>query len=169
MMKLTFPALLSVMLISCYSLSTREKEPVQETTPIEVDTAYVRTGFYHLTEGNDGIRKKSESDGKVYSLAKTPFASVDNISHTEIKFDKVEDKVYPNLCIQFDEKGTKDFAEGGSYPLHTKLAAVVAGKLIYVVEIRPESKITGGKVCMIILGISGQELAAMKRAVDKKR
>jgi hypothetical protein len=169
MMKLIFPALLSVILISCYSSSTKEKEPVQETTPKEVDTAYLRTGFYYLTEANDGIRKKSESDGEVYTLAKTPFASVDNISHTEIKMNKIEDKVYPNFCVQFDEKGTKDFAEGSGNPLHTQIAAVIAGKLVYVVDNRPESKITTGNVCLIMVGISGLELEAMKRAVDKKR
>jgi hypothetical protein len=175
-MKVTFPVLISVMFFSCTTRpSTREKDPtpIHATTSKIVDTNYVRTGFYYLTEGGDGIRKKCEADGEVYSLAKIPFVSVDNVSESEIKMEKIKDKVYPNLCLQFDEKGTTDLEEGSGNPLHPQIAVVIAGKLIYLVENRPGSKTTTGKVCIMIegsgMGVSGLELEAMKRAVDNKR
>ena len=175
-MKLNSLVLLSVMFFSCTSHpSTKEKNPnpIHSSTSIKIDTTYLRTGFYYLAAGSDGIGKKCEGDDQVYSLAKIPFVSVDNVSQCNIKMEKIENKVYPNLCLQFDKKGTTDLKEGTGNPLHPQIAVVIAGKLIYVVQNRPESNITTGNVCIIIMGsgigVSGLELEAMKRAVDNKR
>jgi preprotein translocase subunit SecD len=148
--------------------------PIDQHTQLsEIDTTYLRTGFYYLADGEDGIVKKCESDEKIYTLSKTPFASVDDVSDTELKWEKIEGKTYPELCLHFNEKGKQALAEGTGNPLHPQIAAVIAGKLLYVVDNRPESKTTGGTMCVYIIGsgvgISGLEVEAMKRAVDEKR
>ena len=175
MIKAVIPVLLSVIFFSCTHQSpVRERTSVHHTTLKEIDTTYLRTGFYYLEDGNDGIVKKCEYNGETYSLAKIPFASVDDVSHTELKWEKIEDKTYPNLCLYFNEKGKKELADGTGNPLHPQIAAIIAGKLLYVIENTPESKVTNGTMCLYIIigsgiGISTVELEAMKRAVDEKR
>lgn len=169
MKKSALAILLSVMFASC----KQKNVPVQDSAIKEIDTTYLRTGFYYLADGDDGIVKQCEYSKEIYTLSKTPFASVDDVVRTELKWEKLEDKTYPNLCLYFNEKGKQDLAEGTGNPLHPRIAAVVAGKLLYVVSNSAASKVTNGVVCMYVIvpgvGISTLELEAMKKAVDEKR
>lgn len=126
---------------------------------------YMRTGFYYLATA-DGIRMRQEGTHKIYLLSRTPFASVDNISRTELKKTKLKDVVYTDLCIKFDEKGTRDLEEGSGNIAHPKIAVVLANKLFYVVD--NTSKMKTGAACISLIGYSDQEMAAIKEDVDQK-
>lgn len=133
----------------------------------KIDTNYVYTGYYFLTEEQDGIKMKKENSDEIYSIAKVPFASVSNIAKVELEQTKSDGKMYSNLCMTFDAKGTKDLEEGTGNPLHPQLAIVIANKLLYVVDNNVNSKI--GIMCVTLVGYSAKEIQTMLQAVVDKR
>jgi hypothetical protein len=165
--------LTSTFFISCSDNSASKKSIQSENNVTslpasqQVDTTYMPTGFYFLTdEKNDGIRMKDESSGDYYSLAKAPFASVTNIKQTELKTTKLEQGDYTELCMTFDNKGTKDLGDGTGNSLHSKIAVVIVGKLLYVVD--NTTKIKTGVMCVGLVGYSKEQMTEIKKAVDQK-
>lgn len=126
----------------------------------------MHTGFYFLTDKQDAIQMRKENSNDVYSLSKTPFASVINIKQTELKTRKLQQGDYTELCMTFDTKGTRDLKEGTGNISHPKIAIVIAGKLLYVVD--NTSKIKTGVMCIGLVGYSNEEMGAIKQAVDQK-
>lgn len=160
-------------LISCSDNSASKKNPQSENSVTslsasqQVDTTYMPTGFYFLTdEKNDGVRMKEESSSEYYSLAKVPFASVTNIKQTELITTKLEQGNYTELCMTFDDKGTKDLENGTGNSLHSKIAVVIVGKLLYVVD--NTTKIKTGVMCVGLVGYSKEQMTEIKKAVDQK-
>jgi hypothetical protein len=160
-------------LMSCSDNSAKQEKiiPQNKTSSIpdnqEVDTTHVHTGFYFLTdEEMDGIKMKKEGSNEFYSLAKIPFASVINIKQTELQTTKLEDGDYTEICLTFDNKGTKDLEEGTGNILHPKIAIVIAGKLLYVVD--NNAKIKTGVMCIGLVGYSKDEMARIKTSIDHK-
>ena len=133
----------------------------------QVDTTYMYTGFYFLAdEGINGVKMKVESSNEFYSLAKEPFASVTNIKQSELKTTKLEQGDYTELCLTFDSKGTKDLEEGTGNTSHPKIAVVIAGKLLYVVD--NTTKIKTGIMCIGLVGYTTEDMTRIKIAVDQK-
>jgi hypothetical protein len=122
------------------------------------DTVYMRTGFYYLA--NDGVKMYKGNDS--FIIARSPFASVDNVAKVEVK--KQEGST--GLCLTFDAKGTKDIAEGSGDRLHPKMAVVIANKLLYVVD--NSVNITTGVMCVLLDGYSQQEIETMQEAIKKR-
>ncbi|MGF2412294.1 MAG: hypothetical protein ACQUYJ_08210 [Ferruginibacter sp.] len=96
---------------------------------------------------------KKENSDEIYSIAKVPFASVNNIAKVELEQTKSDGEMYSNLCMTFDTKGTKDLEEGTANPLHPQLAIVIANKLLYVVDNNVNSKI--GIMCVTLCWLFG--------------
>ncbi len=159
--------------ISCENNSSKKKSRFSanhSTDALEnrkTDTLYMCTGYYFLAEGQDGIKMKKENSTEIYSIAKVPFASVNNIVKAELEQIKVKGEIYNDLCMTFDPKGTKDLEEGTKNPLHPQIAIVIANKLLYVVDNNVKSEI--GIMCVSLVGYSEQEMQTMRQAVvDKK-
>lgn len=174
MSKVTFliPFLFLASFVSCLNHSPGKESKHAEdsafasSTAEQSDPTYMLTGFYFLTDGKDGIRKKQEASDKVYSLSPTPFASVRNIVQTRLETTKLSSGDYTELCLIFDAKGTRGLEEGTGDELHPKIAAVIAGRLLYVVD--NTHKIKTGVMCVGLVGYSEEEMSAMKQAVDRK-
>ncbi|MFC0515988.1 hypothetical protein ACFFGT_17330 [Mucilaginibacter angelicae] len=132
-----------------------------------VDTTYMPTGFYFLAEKGNGISMREEKSDEIYTISPLPFASVKNIS--KVKFEKVQlqEGGYTNLCMTFDDTGTKDLAKGTGNPLYPKIAVIIANKLLYVVENR--TSIKTGIMCVALLGYSEKEMDEMRNSIDIKR
>ena len=144
------------------------KDTTSRTSIIQVDTAYVPTGFYFVTdERNDAITMYKENSGKYYLLIKTPFVSVTNIKKAELRAVTYEEKNHTDLCLICDAKGTRDLEEGTGNPLYPKIAVVIAGELLYVVE--NTYKLTNGSVCIGVNDYSEEKRATFKNAVNQKR
>jgi hypothetical protein len=88
------------------------------STTKQIDTTYVPTGFYFLAEGANTVKMKEENSNRIYSISKTPFASVDNIKQTKLHTTKLDSGNYTELCMAFDDKGTKDLEEGTGNNAH---------------------------------------------------
>jgi len=131
------------------------------------DTTYSPTGFYFLVPESKGINKRVEKSETVYTIAPSPFASVKNISKVKLETIHLKDRDDAELCLTFDDQGTRDLEEGTGNPMHPKIAVVVANRLLYVVENR--SKIKTGIMCIALIGYSGQEMEAMRHTVENKR
>jgi hypothetical protein len=127
----------------------------------------MRTGFYFVTDKEDGIEKKIERSNEVYKIEKKPFASVQNVSSTELKEIKVKDGIYTELCMTFDEKGSKDIRLGTGNIDHPKLAVIIDNKLLYVVD--NTTQIKTGVMCVGLVDYSKEEINAAKQAVDEKK
>ncbi|MRG44099.1 hypothetical protein GFS24_03190 [Chitinophaga sp. SYP-B3965] len=135
-------------------------------SPKPVDTSYMRTGFYFLADPQDGVKMQRKNSTETFYIAKTPFASVDNIHKTKLEEDNFEGKPYFSLRMEFDAKGTEDLKAGTGHPLHPKLALVLANKLLYVVD--NASSIKTGIFTIVLDGYSEQEAKTVRRAVEEK-
>jgi len=176
MSKMTFlfsPLLSVASFISCSDNSASTKNNETQTTVSglsaseKVDTTYMPTGFYFLTGGeNKGVKMKQEGSNVIYSLSKVPFASVNNIRQTKLQTTKLEQGDYTELCMTFDTKGRSDLKEGTGNSLQPKIAVVITGKLLYVVD--NSTKIKTGVMCVGLVGYSDEEMNEIKKAVDEK-
>jgi len=131
------------------------------------DTIYMPTGFYFLAPEGKGINKRVEKSETVYTIAPSPFTAVKNISKVKLRTTHFKDKDDAELCLTFDDQGTKDIEEGTGNSMHLKVAVVIANKLLYVVE--NTSKIKTGIMCIALIGYSEQEMEAMRHSVENKR
>jgi len=171
-LKVLFPIAFLAVFTACTNHTTN-KESKQKTVHASdsaittlSDTIHLRTGLYYLTEGNDGVLIKKDAPNEIYSLSKEPFASVDNISNTRLVTQTPDSGPYTELCMTFDAKGKEDLEEGTGNGLHPRIAFVLDGKLLYVVD--NISKIRTGIMCVELVGYSDEAMAAMKKAVDQK-
>ncbi len=131
------------------------------------DSTYMRTGFYFLADSGKGVSMHKDKSGETYTIDPIPFASVDNISKAELDKNHLNKGDYTELCLTFDKKGTVDLAEGTGNPLHPKIAAIVANRLLFVVDNR--TSIKTGVMCVGLVGYSEQDMQEMRIAVDHKK
>lgn len=161
--------------ISCTNDAIRNKQvqineypqPPYSTDTSKLTKEYVATGYYLLTDNLDGIKMRKAQSDQVYSVAKKPFVSVDNILHCSLQIDTIEDAIEGSINMGFDEKGTQNFKDITGNPLHPYIAVVVANRLLYVVE--NQQKITTGKTRILIDGYSKEEMQAMVDEIKKKK
>lgn len=136
-----------------------------DTTKITKE--YMATGYYLLADDLDGVKMRKEQSNEVYSIAKKPFVSVNNIMHCNIQFDSTEIGIEGILNMEFDEKGTQRFKDITGNPLYPYIAVVVANRLLYVVDV--QAKISTGKSRVLLDGYSKEEMQAMADEIIKKR
>lgn len=129
--------------------------------------SYMRTGFYYLAEPSHGVRMQKAHSNEIYSVARSPFASVDHISRTELSRQNCDGTKTVALCMIFDPEGTKDIQRGTGNPLHPKIAVIIANKLLYVVD--NSTRIEKGVMCILVDEYSEQEIAAMQKAIEEKK
>ena len=175
MKKILLPVAALCLLFAACSNETGHEAPVN--SPIvagrataklsEADTNYIATGFYFLAEDGKGIRMRKEHSNEIYTLSPNAFASVKNVIKTKLERTKGEQGIYTEMCMTFDEHGTKDLKEGTGNIAHTKIAAVIANKLLFVVENRVSIKT--GIMCVGLVGYSEEVMQDMKHAVDNKQ
>lgn len=168
-----FQVLILVLNTSCTENKTNNdnveipENPLTQLKDKSSDTMAALTGFYFLeSDINNGVKIKKEGSNENYILSKTAFASVNNIIETKLVKTKLSQGDYTELCMKYDEKGTKDLAEGTGNILYPQIAVVVAGKLLYVID--NTSKIKTGVMCVGLIGYSQEEMQAIKTAVDQK-
>ena len=148
--------------------NTIEKPALFEKIGIKpVNTTYMPTGFYFLAEKGKGVNMLREKSNEIYTISPLPFASVENISKTKLEKTHLNESDYTELCMTFDNKGTKDLAEGTGNPLHPKIAVVVANRLLYVVD--NTAPIKTGVMCGGLVGYSDEEMKIMQISPDNKR
>lgn len=153
--------------ISCSENTKKQNSHFDFSAFEQHDSSYMRTGFYFLTiDTINGIQMKEYGSNKLYSLCKIPFASVDNIKNTQLKTTKLQQSDYTELCMAFDSKGTKDLQEGTGNSEHPRIAVVILGKLLYVVD--NNTKIKTGVMCVGLLDYFDEDMKAIKLAVDQK-
>jgi hypothetical protein len=151
-----------------YTESSLDTESVTNITGKKIaDATYMPTGFYFLVPESKGIDKRVEKSETVYTIASSPFASVKNISKVKLETTHLKDRDDAELCLTFDDQGTRDLEEGTGNPMHSKIAVVVANRLLYVVE--NTSKIKTGIMCISLIGYSEQDMKTMRRSVENKR
>jgi hypothetical protein len=140
---------------------------IKATEQKPISSTYIPTGFYFLAEKGKGIDMRKEQSAEIYTISLVPFASVENIIKTKFEKTHLKNGDYTELCMTFDNKGTKDLAKGTGNPSHPKIAVVIANRLLYVVE--NTTSIKTGIMCVGLIGYSEQEMEKMRDSVDIKR
>ena len=164
---MTYLTICCILVLNLFCTNTPQNRLHEKNNSITTgDSTYLPTGFYFLSGEADGVKIRMEHSDKVFTLAKKPFASVNNIRKTELKKIPLPEGIITELCLTFDSKGTEDIEINTGNPLHPKMAVIIANKLLYVVD--NNVKIKTGVMCIILDGYSEQEMIAMKEAVDKK-
>jgi len=82
--------------------------PPYSTDTTKVTQEYVATGYYLLADNLDGIKMRKEQSNEVYSIAKKPFVSVENILHCRLQLDTLVGDIDGIINMEFDEKGTQN-------------------------------------------------------------
>jgi preprotein translocase subunit SecD len=162
-------------ILSCSSDANKPKplqkdefrQPPYTKDTTKVTKEYIATGYYLLADNLDGIKMRKEQSNEVYSIAKKPFLSVDQILHCRLQLDSLGEGIHGIINIEFDEKGTQNFKDITGNPLYPYIAVAVANKLLYVVEV--QAKITTGKADIILTDYSKKEMQAMVDEINKKR
>ncbi len=104
---------------------------------------------------------------EVYTIARDAFASGKDIVDTRWETTSTKAGVNTNLCMKFNYKGTNDLKDGMGNPMHPKIAAVVANQLLFVVD--NSTKVTGGEMCVALIGFSKSEMKAIRLDVMHKK
>jgi preprotein translocase subunit SecD len=141
--------------------------PPYSTDTSKLTKEYVATGFYLLADKLDGNKMRMAQSDEVYSIAKKPSVSVDNILQCSLQIDTTENGIQESINMELDEKATQDFKEITGNPLYPYIAVVVANRLLYVVE--NQEKVVSGKTRILIDGYTKEEMQAMVDAISKKR
>jgi hypothetical protein len=166
MAKIKYLLLLLIVLLN----ACKNKPSQSNNTPlpaISPDTVYMKTGFYFLADSADAVRMRKDHTDDIFFIAKTPFASVDNIIKSDTTQKIIEGRPYTDLMIKFDAQGTKDLEEGTSNALQPRIALVIGSRLIYVVE--NGAHITTGVVYIVLENYTKDEIIAMKKDIEQKR
>ena len=129
---------------------------------------YIPTGFYFLSDTDEGIMMRMEHSDEVYTILKNPFASVNNIQSTHLAKDK-STKDVTSLEIVFDSTGTKNLEKATSDLSHPHFAVVVANKLLYVVSIDQSNQISTGRMNIGLEGYTEDEMKEMLTAISHKK
>lgn len=166
---------LTCSILSCSSDTNKPKpfqtdefrQPPYTTDTTKVTKEYIATGYYLLADNLDGIKMRKEQSNEVYSIAKKPFLSVDNILHCRLQLDGLGEGIHGIINMEFDEKGTQNFKDITGNPLYPYIAVVVANRLLYVVEV--QGNVTSNKADIILTDYSNKEMQAMVDEINKKR
>lgn len=62
------------------------------------DTTYLPTGFYFPVAAGKGVNKRLENSDKIYTISRSPFASVKNIRNAELKKSHINNSEY-TACV----------------------------------------------------------------------
>lgn len=150
---------------NCKSKPTHISQKHDKNSTTDAET--LRTGFYSLADSVSGIRMRMDKSNEYFFVSKIPFASVDNVENVEYSVTKIGNDTFRILTLYFDDIGTKSLKQvtgNSSFPL---IAAVVANKLLFVVE--NHSKIETGNMRLILNEYKEEEILDMKKAISEKK
>jgi hypothetical protein len=136
-------------------------------TATEVTTTYMHTGFYNVVGEGKGVNIRKEKSDEIYSLSPTPFVSVNDVTKAELQKTKLEDGIYNQLCLTFNDIGKQNLKEGTGSRKYAKIACVIANRLLYVVE--NKNSIDGGNMCIGLVDYSEKEMQTMLNEVLHKK
>ncbi len=131
------------------------------------DSEYVCTGFYFLSDApNTVVMQKVHSD-ETYAINRRPAVTVQNV--VDAKLEKPHDQrySYTDLSLTMDRDGATALKDLTGNPEYLYIAAVVANKLLFVVE--NSAKITGGKMTVSLVDFTDEEIRKMFAAVKQKK
>jgi hypothetical protein len=152
---------------SCNNNKPRYPQKIDTVVTGPADTTYMRTGFYYLAGSEGGVKMRDENSNEFFSIARTPFASVDNIINAKLRKENDNGETLTSLCLTFDAKGTRDLQEGTGDPAHPKLAVIIANKLLFVVD--NSTKTSKGVMFILLNGHSEKDIQFMQRSIDEKK
>jgi len=167
--------LLTILLSSCGNNKNQDKNFAIEhrSTPIinssdtsKVDSSYVRTGFYFLTDIGKAIKMHMDHSNQDFYISQKPFVSVKNILRVNAQKNIIDGRTTWGVTLVLDNQGTKDLEEATGNSIYPKIAIVMANRLLYVVE--NSSKIKTGIMQIILIDYNQNEVDEMVNAISNK-
>ena len=151
--------------IGCGQFSPTDKEMVQENpTELNQISDHLVTGWYYLTDRENGIEKTLKGTEESYSIDPTPIVTVDNFTDLEIYQSDYGDY---GLTIRLDEKGTEDWSVATGKSIDQKLALIIDNELYFTPTVN--AQIDVGITALNRGDLTEEELKAIKLKIEEKK
>ncbi len=150
---------------SCGQVSMTENNADKENSVVATQKPEnLKTGWYYLTNKENGIEKTLDKSDEVYYIDPKPIVTVDNFTDLEIYQSNFGDF---GLTIRLDEKGTKNWSEATGESIGQKLALIIDNKLYYTPTVN--AKIDVGITALNRGDLTEEELKAIKKKIEKEK
>lgn len=157
--------ILSILIFfSCEQLIVTENQ--SEVTRISEVTqnSQLRTGWYYLSDKDNGVEKILNGTKEVYYLNPLPIVTVDNFTDLEI-YQSNHD--HYGMTIRLDKKGTKQWSIATGKSIGKKLALVIDNELYFMPQVN--AQIDVGVTALNRSDLSEAELKAIKNKIEKEK
>lgn len=127
------------------------------------ENLYLKTGWYYVSETENGIKRKAEVTEIIYNLNSEPIVTCNNF--TELRIYESVFKIH-GLMISFDEKGTEKWSTATRNSIDKKVGFVFQNNLIYTATVK--SEITQGISAIEDKSYSVEELENLKERIESE-
>ena len=164
-LRLVFTLLTLLTLFCCGSPGQKNAIKIQdENSKVTSGDSSLQTGWYYLSDANNGYRRQLDRDTAYYFLNPVPIVTVDNITTMEI-YESNHGGI--GLSMQLDEVGTDLWSVATDKTTGEYLAFVLNDKLLHVPRVN--SQITVGMTALNRGNYTRQELDEFKKQIEKER
>ncbi|PQJ15773.1 hypothetical protein BST99_08590 [Aureicoccus marinus] len=124
----------------------------------------LRTGWYFLSDKDNGIEKTLNGTKEIYYLNPSPIVTADNFTELEIYQSNYGDY---GMTIRLDKKGTKQWSIATGKSIGKKLALVIDNELYFLPQVN--AQIDVGITALNRGDLSETELKAIKNIIEKEK
>lgn len=124
----------------------------------------LRTGWYYLSDKDNGIEKTLNGTKEIYYLHPSPIVTVDNFTDLEIYQSNSGDY---GMTIRLDKKGTEQWSIATGKSIGNKLALVIDNELYSIPQVN--AQIDVGITALNRGDLSETELKAIKNKIEKEK
>ena len=157
--------LLIIFLISCGQAPlTNQKIESNNLTEQNQPSDHLKTGWYYLTDKENGVEKTLKGTEETYFIDTTPIVTVDNFTDLEIYQSVYGDY---GLIIRLDEKGSKEWSVATGKSINKKLALIIDNELYFTPTVN--SQIDAGITALNRGDLTEEELKDIKLKIEKEK
>ncbi|MEZ4810520.1 MAG: hypothetical protein R2819_09190 [Allomuricauda sp.] len=154
-----------ILLLGCgQTPSTGKKMEFENRTEQNQISDQLTTGWYYLTDKENGLEKVLKGTEKIYFIDPKPIVTVDNFTELEIYQSNYGDY---GLAIRLDKKGTENWSIATGKSIGEKLALIIDNELYQTSIVN--SQIDAGITALNRGDLSEQELKVIKQKIEKEK
>lgn len=153
-----------LILLGCGQISSTDLKSESTNQVEQPQTTDMVTGWYYLTDKENGIKKTLKGAEETYIIDPTPIVTVDNFIDLEIYQSNYGDY---GLTIRLDDIGTKEWSIATGKSINKKLALIIANELYFTPTVN--SQIDVGITALNRGDLTEEELKAIKLKIEEEK
>jgi len=154
-----------IFLFSCGQAPPTDQKTESNNSTEQTQTSdHLKTGWYYLTDKENGIEKTLKGTEETHFIEPTPIVTVDNFTDLEIYQSNYGDY---GLTIRLDDKGTKEWSVATGKSINKKLALIIDNELYFTPTVN--SQIDVGITALNRGDLTEKELKAIKLKIEKEK